>query len=491
MRLRNGTWLRGPRLANADVAGFGSVYEAMGPNRELAVAKFVPKAPGADRELLIGDALSLSQLSNVVPILDYGEVKDSWVLVMPRANTSLSKYLIDRSGQLDLVEVVRILTDIAVALDQIGEQVVHRDLKPANVLELNGVWCLADFGIARYVEATTDAETRKFSMTYAYAAPEQWRAERATPATDVYAFGVMAYELVAGHRPFPGPEAHDFRAQHIEQPAPPLTGGTARLRTLIEECLMKRPEARPRPANLIARLEKAALEPARPGLARLAQVNQAEVARRTKEQSEHEARQEEAQRRNELFDAASQLFGSFWQPLVSWVEDEAPTAVVNRNSQNRMLFVAEIAGARLGVSNPEPTKWGGPFTVIASSVIYVGRSQPNNQGWEGRSHSLWYCDAERTNEFGWYELAFMASPFGRGQPSVEPYSRDPSQATAAFNGVIGTEQLGWPVELLNRDDPDEFVDRWLGWFADAVAGTLARPWQMPEKPIYQPWRIRK
>ena len=62
-------------------------------------------------------------------------------------------------------------------------------------------WCLADFGISRFADATTAPDTRKFSKTPAYAAPEQWRDERATSATDV-CLRIIAYELVTGRRPF-------------------------------------------------------------------------------------------------------------------------------------------------------------------------------------------------------------------------------------------------------------------------------------------------
>ena len=80
-------------------------------------------------------------------------------------------------------------------------RVVHRDIKPANILLLDIRWCLADFGISRYAEATTISDTRKFNLTPAYAAPEQWRHATVTNATDGYAFGVVAYELFASKRP--------------------------------------------------------------------------------------------------------------------------------------------------------------------------------------------------------------------------------------------------------------------------------------------------
>ena len=488
LSLEGGMWRRGGPLPGADNAGFGSVFEATGPDDEQVVAKFVAKVPGASRELLIGDALSVAGAPHVVPILDQGEHDDAWVLIMPRASTSLKRYFHDHGRQLDLGEVIQILTDVATGLDAIGETVVHRDLKPANVLLLDEGWALADFGIARYVEATTDDETRKYSMTAPYAAPEQFKFERATPATDVYAFGVMAYELVSGDLPFPGPSRSDFHDQHVRETPPPLTAGTARLRTLIEECLMKRPEARPRAANVHTRLLRAAVEPSGAGSSRLAQVNQAEVARRLKAESEQQVEQDRAEREAQLFQAAEQKFSSFWEPLRESIQDEAPAASVELNARGPMLFVAELAGAKLGVSRPQKRSWHGPFTAIADAVISVSLPRQNSLGWVGRSHSLWYCDPFEENVFGWHELAFMASGFSPGRPAVEPYSQ-PAGSSPAFERVIGTEQLAWPVELLGRDDPAEFLERWLGWFADAAAGTLARPSSMPEKPIHQhSWR---
>ena len=132
---------------------------------------------------------------------------------------------------------------------------MHRDLKPENVLWWRGAWHLADFGIARYAEQTTSPDTRKFAMTAEYAAPEQWRFERATGATDVYALGIIAYELLSGSLPFPGPTWEDFYEQHLRRPAPALDHVPASLAGVVANCLMKEPDARPAPARLLGRLD--------------------------------------------------------------------------------------------------------------------------------------------------------------------------------------------------------------------------------------------
>ena len=112
----------------------------------------------------------------MVPILDRGECGDYWVLVMSRAEKSLRGHLDEMGGRLTVNEAVSVLIDISEALVTVeGPDVVHRDLKPENVLLLDGRWCLADFGIARYAEATTASDTWKGAKTAAYAAPEQWR----------------------------------------------------------------------------------------------------------------------------------------------------------------------------------------------------------------------------------------------------------------------------------------------------------------------------
>lgn len=279
--------------------GFGTLYIVTGDGGEDAVAKLVLKDPGAERELLMGDSIAAGEYRNVVPVWDQGEHDANWVIVMPRAEQSLAAHLRDR-GPLSMDELVPVLTDIATALSEIDGRIVHRDLKPPNVLLLNGAWCLADFGISRYAEKTTSSDTRKFSLTPPYAAPEQWRAQRATSATDVYAFGVVAHELATGELPFPGPDTESFREQHLNDPAPSISVGTTRLRDLLNECLFKAPAARPRPAAILQRLEKIAEEPKVTGFEQLAAANREELARRAAAHAKASTEQDRLERRKEL-----------------------------------------------------------------------------------------------------------------------------------------------------------------------------------------------
>jgi serine/threonine-protein kinase len=163
------SWKVGSPLASG---GFGKVLEAKADDGTAAVVKLVPKVPGAARELLFEE---LFGLRSIIPILDSGEWQDYYVLVMPRAEKSLRQRLNEAGGKLSIEETVTVLIDVVAALVSLNASIVHRDLEPENILLYKGHWCLADFGIARYAEATTAPDTRKYAMTPPYAAPEQWR----------------------------------------------------------------------------------------------------------------------------------------------------------------------------------------------------------------------------------------------------------------------------------------------------------------------------
>jgi serine/threonine-protein kinase len=116
----------------------------------------------------------------------------------------------------------------------------------------------------------------KYAFTALYASPEQWQYRRATPAADVYAFGVTAFELLQGHLPFAGPSFEDYREQHLNQAPPSLAGVTPSITALVSECLHKLPEVRPTPANILIRLRKSQ-QPFSPAAVNLQAVHQSIV----------------------------------------------------------------------------------------------------------------------------------------------------------------------------------------------------------------------
>lgn len=485
LRLRR-EWVLGDRIGSG---GFGQVYEARSPDMTAAVAKLIPKSSGAQRELLFVD---LGKARNVVPVIDSGDTDASWVLIMPRAERSLRQHLERMDGALPVTEAVEALLDVAAALADLDGKVVHRDLKPENVLLLNGSWCLADFGISRYAEATTAPDTQKYSLSPPYAAPERWRGERATIATDVYSFGVIAYELVSGSLPFKGPKLEDFREQHLHADPPNLRNIPSGLAALIDECLYKAPGARPSPSNLVTRLSKVQPSPL-PGLARLQEANRVQAARRGEATRRESESRSDAEKREALLEAATRSLERISNVVREQITMAAPSARVQLGRNGGWSIIlnnAQLQFAECAVNSPKPWgAWEAPaFDVVAHAAVGV-RIPANSVGYEGRSHSLWFCDAQEEGRYCWFEAAFMVSPLIPKRGRQDPFALLPGEesAKALWRGMAEF-QVAWPFTAINVNDLNEFVSRWAGWFAEAAEGRLQLPSPMPERPCEGSWR---
>ena len=476
-------WHIGKRLGKG---GFGRVYLAQSENCASAVAKLIPKSPGADREILFQDLDSVR--ANVVPVIDRGEWDDFWVLVMPRAEMSLREYLDNAGGQLSVNSAVQVLIDIVEALADIQGDIVHRDIKPENVLLLEDHWCLADFGISKYADATTAPDTRKYAMTPRYAAPEQWRGERACGATDVYSMGVVAYELLAGKPPFAGPGDSDFRDQHLHETPHPIQGIPTNLQSLIDECLYKRPETRPNPQNLLTRLKRS-VQPTSEAGQRLQLANAIVVNQQAEQDQERSKAITEVERRQEMLKAASQSLENILGLLHNEIVENAPATESSRKAHIGTWCLNEAilnVGPLYELSVPA-TK-GAPFEVVGYSSITL-RIPRDQFGYEGRCHSLWYCDAQEDGVYRWYETAFMINPIISRSVPIDPFALNPGQdAYNAISPGIQEYQPAWPFTPIDQGDEDDFIERWIRWFAAAAQGKLEHPKMMPERPPKGSWR---
>ncbi|MEV0186668.1 serine/threonine-protein kinase [Streptomyces sp. NPDC050625] len=482
----NDEWTLGGPIGSG---GFGAVYEAENAVGEQAAVKLVPKTPGTEREMLFTDLVGVR---NVVPIIDSGEHEDQWVLVMPRAEKSLRAHL-QRNGTLPLSEAVSVLSDVAETLADLKDRgIVHRDLKPENILLLGGRWCLADFGIARYAEATTARQTFKFTGTFAYMAPERWNNQRATSASDIYALGILAHELLEGSTPFTGPTDVDFAEQHLRGTPPPLTTAPPLLAALVTECLFKGPQGRPAPGNLLERLRHVPVGATSGGLAALAEANQSAVARRAEADLRASEQATEADRRKGLLEAAKTSFGFIADSFLTTLKNAAPSAEVRTG--NLGGWTIRINDAQLTLSGPQETApeiWRtdstlAPFDVIASATLSL-KIPANYHGYEGRSHSLWYADAQTEDQYQWFETAFMSTRPVVG--TMEPFALNPHhESRAAVNPGMAMHQVAWPFTPLVIGDLDEFIGRWAEWLAQAANGQLAHPSSMPERNPQGSWR---
>ena len=218
---------------------------------------------------------------------------------------------------------------------------------------------LADFGIARYAEATTASNTWKDAWSAPYAAPERWQHQRATGATDVYSLGVMAHEILSGAWPFAGPDRADFRDQHLGDDPPALTRRPGRLASLVTECLFKDPGARPTAANVLARLGRVSATPSR-GAAALQAANAAAQSARAEEQAHASAAAQAADRHGTLLRAAETSFHVVSEALREAVSENAPAAVIDPGRQpDDWSF--KLGSATLGIQPPVQTPsapWG-------------------------------------------------------------------------------------------------------------------------------------
>ena len=185
----------------------------------------------------------------IVTIYDVGETDGRPYIVMEYVDgSSLEQRLHDEGAQAP-ADVLRWLEQAGSALDHAhANGVVHRDVKPANLLvDREGDVRVADFGIASAAWLPSLTIEGTVLGTAGYFAPEQALGERTSPASDRYALGVVAYELLTGARPFARETPTAEMAAHVSEPVPPVSrrsGLPAKVDVVFERALAKRPEDR-------------------------------------------------------------------------------------------------------------------------------------------------------------------------------------------------------------------------------------------------------
>jgi serine/threonine-protein kinase len=229
------------------------------------------------REIMLSASL---QHPNIVPLLSSGEVDGLPYFVMPFVRGESLRVRL-RRGPLSTRETIHVLRDVGRALAFAhGRGVVHRDIKPDNILLSSGAATVADFGVAKAIQASREQRAAPggstsgsstvtgvgFSLgTPAYMAPEQSVADPSVDhRADLYALGVVGYEMLAGTTPFEGRPAHALVRAHLTEQPVPITARRydvpAELAALIMACLEKAPERRPRSAGqLLQQLDDAAV----------------------------------------------------------------------------------------------------------------------------------------------------------------------------------------------------------------------------------------
>ena len=249
------------------VGGMGIVYRAHDLELDLDVAvKIIRPELAADtsllsrfrQELILGRQVSHP---NVVRIHDIGQDGDLHFLTMDFiAGTSLRAWM-EEHGPADEATVTALLRPLAGALDAAHRAgILHRDLKPSNVLvDAEGVPHVADFGLARSIGTPGPTQAGAVVGTPDYLSPEQAKGEPLDARSDLYALGIIVFELLTGELPFPGGSFAETVAQRIAgRPRALPAGVSPKMRAIVSRCLAPSPSRRfASAAELLAALDRA------------------------------------------------------------------------------------------------------------------------------------------------------------------------------------------------------------------------------------------
>ncbi len=236
---------------------WAGVDEALG--RKVAVKVIKPSSAHdeAQGERFEAEARFAAGIShpNIVEIFDFGRHEGLAFLVMEFIDGPTLAQLLAAEGPLNPERARSILLQLAAALARAHENgVIHRDLKPANVMiSADGLAKLTDFGIAQESRGEQDAPTEMVLGSANYLSPEQALGDVVTTRSDLYSFGVVAYELVTGAKLFERGSPIATALAHVDEPPPTLPVHVPRdLAHVIAECLAKNPADRPESAATIA-----------------------------------------------------------------------------------------------------------------------------------------------------------------------------------------------------------------------------------------------
>jgi serine/threonine-protein kinase len=211
----------------------------------------------------------------------------------------------------------------------------------------------------------------------------------------------------------------------------------------------------------------------------------AAAARRASEAStEHEQRES-------LFAAASRSLERMSDKLIEAIVAAAPTSERHAHADGRRSIKLGQAELQIFQTQPSTRQKNGqtiPFNVAACTDVELSMP-PDHYGYEGRSHALWFCDAQEAGHYAWFETAFMLQPAMARQSNRDPFSLKPgAEAGTAVGHGIGAFQVAWPFTRLDDESLQAFINRWASWLADAAEGRLHRPNTMPETDPKGSWR---
>ena len=249
-------------LSRIAIGGMGEVWEAtdhvIGRTVAIKILKDEYMGDPGFLERFRAEArhAALVNHEGIASVFDYGEENGSAFLVMELVPGEALSTILERDGALSTDKTLDIVAQTSAALQAAhAAGLVHRDIKPGNLLITpDGRVKITDFGIARIADQVPLTATGQVMGTVQYLSPEQASGHPASPATDTYSLGIVAYESLAGKRPFTGESQVAIAMAQINEKPPPLPPTVAvPVQNLVMAMIAKKPEDRPATAATVAR----------------------------------------------------------------------------------------------------------------------------------------------------------------------------------------------------------------------------------------------
>ncbi len=384
-------------LSELGRGGMGVVYKCLDSLGKIEVAlKALPPELSHDEGAMedvrdnfaIVERLTHPNIANVKQI-EFDRQTKTYYLIMELVQGETLKSYVRRKrkdgSEITLDEIVRILKQVASALDYAhAGKVLHRDVKPENIMiGANGDVKLLDFGLAYQIRSSMSKVTmvsQNASGTAAYMSPEQWRAKKQGPASDQYALGVIAYELLAGGLPFDSSDIAVLREAAINEEADSIEGIDKNVQAAILRALSKK--ANDRFASCSEFVDA------------LAGKNSSEFGARSselKDSAEYGVRSKESKESSELSDSSK--FGARSSELKDSAEFEAADRERQREAEEEQLRVeALVAKATYEREDAERKAEEERLRSSAKELSAPGEGKGKSSIWK-MLEIIWLCIA--------------------------------------------------------------------------------------------------
>lgn len=474
--------------------GFGEVYYALSDGGKEVALKLLQS--NADVELRgIAQCLNLKH-SNLLSIFDVKEsaAGEQFVIMEYVAGRTLGEVISEKPDGIELEYVEEMLNQIAAGADYLHERgIVHRDLKPANIYLENGVIKIGDVGLAKFIsESRRSAQTQSVGTVY-YMAPEIAHG-RYGKEVDVYAIGVMLYEMLTGKVPFDGESTGEILMKQLSA-EPDLSSLPHAIRPVLERALAKDPEKRTHSAAQLAQEFSAALHgtttpvpPPIPEAVHASYQDKPVSGRRLNAPGDRQ--------QAEMYNSKQR----YWQEKAEWLERPGNWLIIAGGVVLLVIFGPVILGLVGFVGIPviflaclvliPLAVFAGSFGLVKWTVRTFSGDEPNvrvahNRGTKLNSRYVRYESAESERQLGMLDrvaestgsmavAAFCSAAVAFGLFATKTALETPTEATLfAIVTALGAWAAILPAKMWEGRGGDGFLRRMMTALLGAAVGVAA------------------